>query len=78
MVQHLALSVERLRFRAGMAEDPNVKEVGSQGHWQVDPGLPAADVPIRMPDTSKPPTAFPLGGAPRLSQQRARPKDSNP
>ena len=37
MVQHLALSVERLRFRAGMAEDPNVKEVGSQGHWQVDP-----------------------------------------
>ncbi len=46
MVQHLALSVERLYFRAVVAGDPEViEQVGSQASaWQVDPGLPAADV----------------------------------
>jgi uncharacterized damage-inducible protein DinB len=46
MVQHLTLSVERLYFRAVVAGDPVViDQVGSQGSaWQVDPGLPAADV----------------------------------
>jgi hypothetical protein len=46
MVQHLTLSVERLYFRAVVAGDPVViDQVGSQASaWQVDPGLPAADV----------------------------------
>ena len=46
MVQHLTLSVERLYFRAAVAGDPVViDQVGSQASaWQVDPGLPAADV----------------------------------
>ncbi|SNT38209.1 Protein of unknown function [Asanoa hainanensis] len=46
MVQHLTLSVERLWFRAVVAGDPAViDQVGSQASaWQVDPGLPAADV----------------------------------
>jgi hypothetical protein len=46
MVQHLALSVERLWFRAVVAGDPEViEQVGSQASaWQVDPGLPAAEI----------------------------------
>ena len=46
MVQHLTLSVERLYFRAVVAGNPVViDQVGSQASaWQVDPGLPAADV----------------------------------
>ena len=46
MVQHLTLSVERLWFRAVVAGDPEViDQVGSQDSaWQMDPGLPAADV----------------------------------
>ncbi len=46
MVQHLTLSVERLWFRAVVAGDPvAIDQVGSQADaWQVDPGLPAADV----------------------------------
>ena len=46
MVQHLALSVERLYFRAVVAGDPEViEQVGSQASaWQVNPGLPAADL----------------------------------
>jgi uncharacterized damage-inducible protein DinB len=46
MLQHLTLSVERLWFRAAVGGDPAVIEgVGSQAAaWQVDPGLPAAEV----------------------------------
>ncbi|MET7806614.1 DinB family protein [Micromonospora chersina] len=46
MLQHLALSVERLWFRAVVAGDPEVIDlVGSQASpWQVAPGLPASDV----------------------------------
>jgi hypothetical protein len=46
MVQHLTLSVERLWLRAVVAGNPEVIDmVGSQASaWQIDPGLPAADV----------------------------------
>ncbi|TDT37647.1 uncharacterized protein DUF664 [Streptomyces sp. BK208] len=46
LVQHLALDVERFWFRAVLTGDEAVRRdlAGTGDAWQVDPGLPVADV----------------------------------